>query len=89
MAKSRYAVEQWHLDKKVPVALITALIIQTAAAIWWASGVEARVKVLEAQLITFAPQPERLARVETKIETVLQNIAELRMWLRPQPNVNK
>lgn len=33
----------WHLDKRVPVALIFAIIIQTATAVWWVSGVSHRV----------------------------------------------
>jgi hypothetical protein len=34
--------EPWHLDKKVPVALIVAIIMQTATAVWWAAGISAR-----------------------------------------------
>lgn len=33
----------WHLDKRVPVALIFAIIIQTATAVWWMSDLSNRV----------------------------------------------
>lgn len=39
--------EPWHLDKRVPVALIVAIIVQTAAAIWFAANLDGRVAVLE------------------------------------------
>lgn len=37
----------WHLDKRVNVALILAICIQTAGAIWWASNLSSRVSALE------------------------------------------
>ena len=37
------AAEPWHLDKKVPLALILSLSVQTAAMIWWAATLSARV----------------------------------------------
>ena len=35
--------EPWHLDRKVPIALIFAIFMQTAAGIWWASSINQRV----------------------------------------------
>lgn len=37
------AAGPWHLDKKVPLALILSLIVQTAAMVWWAATLSARV----------------------------------------------
>jgi hypothetical protein len=31
--------EAWHLDKRVPIALIAAIVMQTMGAIWWAASV--------------------------------------------------
>ena len=39
--------EQWHLDKKVPIAIIVAICIQTGGLIWWAARLESRVGSLE------------------------------------------
>jgi TolA-binding protein len=35
--------EHWHLDKRVPVAIIFAILLQTAGAIWWAATIQGRV----------------------------------------------
>lgn len=39
--------EPWHLDKRIPLALIGAILIQTGAAFWWASSINERVASLE------------------------------------------
>jgi hypothetical protein len=33
----------WHLDRRVPIAIITALAVQTAGIVWWAASLSARV----------------------------------------------
>lgn len=33
------AAEPWHLDRRIPIALILAIIGQTAGAVWWASTI--------------------------------------------------
>ena len=33
------AAGAWHVDRRVPIALIVTILIQTGAAIWWASSV--------------------------------------------------
>lgn len=38
---------QWHLDKRVPIALIFAIMMQSAAAVWWASGISERMSQIE------------------------------------------
>lgn len=38
--------DQWHLDKRVPVAIIFSILAQTAAAVWWASTMSANVATL-------------------------------------------
>jgi hypothetical protein len=30
--------EPWHLDRKVPITLIVALVAQTAGMVWWAAS---------------------------------------------------
>jgi len=38
---------RWHLDKRVPIALVVLIIAQTAGAIWWASAVNGSIMALE------------------------------------------
>ncbi len=50
--------EPWHLDRKVPIALILAILLQTFGAIWWAATQESRLASLSSDV----------ARVEKKID---------------------
>jgi hypothetical protein len=69
---------EWHLDKKVPIALILTLAFQTAAIVWWAASISARVDTLEQRTIAAAPQAERIVRLETKLDGVIDKIAEIK-----------
>lgn len=72
----------WHLDKKVPIALIAALLAQTFAVSWWASATSERVSTLERRMDAAAPQADRLTRVEVKLETVQSGIDEIKQLIR-------
>jgi len=61
----------WSLDKRVPIAALLAVVLQTGAMIWWASGVEARVGQLEQR--HDSTLPSRIAVVESKVDTANQN----------------
>ena len=54
------ANEQWHLDKRVPVALILALCLQGGAGIWWASAANSRLADVERRLDGFAARSEAM-----------------------------
>lgn len=71
--------EKWHLDKRVPIALMIGLFMQGAGAIWWAAQFEARfeasvrrIERLEAQRLADDAQTQilvqRLARIEALSE---------------------
>lgn len=68
----------WHLDKKVPLALIITIVAQTVAVAWGASNLWTRVGELERQMQIAAPQFERLIRVETKVDAINGNLTEIR-----------
>lgn len=42
--------QEWHLDKRVPIALILALVLQVAAAVYWASKMESRIEANTARI---------------------------------------
>lgn len=48
MTHQREIDEPWHFDKRIPLAMIGAIFIQTGAAFWWASSINERVSALEA-----------------------------------------
>jgi hypothetical protein len=72
---------QWHLDKKVPLALIMTIIGQTVVAAWGASNLWTRVGELERQMQTAAPQFERIVRLETKVDGITGSLSEIKVLI--------
>lgn len=70
--------ENWHLDKRVPVALIITLAIQTGGFIWWASALNERVKILEMVTASAPIQADRLTRVEEQVRTMQRDVTEIK-----------
>ena len=54
--------------RKAPIALITALAVQTVGGLVWAGGAAARIETLEAQVAEQRLVAERLARLEAQGE---------------------
>jgi hypothetical protein len=67
----------WHLDKKVPLALIVTIVMQTATAIWAMSALSQRVTQIEMALSASTDQPARIVRVETQMEGVRDTLKEM------------
>ncbi|WOF73360.1 hypothetical protein QMT40_000990 [Parvibaculaceae bacterium PLY_AMNH_Bact1] len=57
---------RWHLDKRVPIALIVAILIQTAGALTWAGAASERINHLEREVISDDDMGERTARLEVQ-----------------------
>lgn len=55
---------EWHLDKRVPIALIITIIMQSMAAVWWAATMQSRMEALEKMLSSQASTESRLVRLE-------------------------
>ena len=77
--------ESWHLDRRVPLALIIAIIAQTAAAIWWAAGIDAsdarqneRIayydKLIDARIIQFEIVNTRLTKLEVRLDGITESL---------------
>ena len=43
--------DQWHLDKKVPLSLIFAMLVQAAMVIWAIADIKKDVEVLKAAMV--------------------------------------
>jgi len=74
--------EHWAIERKIPIALLTALAIQTAVWIWQAAAAWARLDQLEKKVEAMAPQGERLVRVETKTDLLIAALAEVKDIVR-------
>jgi hypothetical protein len=77
------ALKHWTVDKRIPLALILTISIQTCGIVWWASGLTTRVEQLEKQAAAMAPQDTRLTRVEVRLDNVVDGISEIKALLRP------
>lgn len=64
----------WHLDKKVPLALIAALIAQTAAFSMWVGSINSRVEALESRQVALEDLRDRMIRVEVLLETLNERL---------------
>ena len=67
--------EHWAIERKIPIALLTALAIQTGVWIWQSAAAWARLEQLEKKVEAMAPQGERLVRVETKTDLLIAQIS--------------
>lgn len=84
---------QWHVDRKVPVALIVTMATffagQTGTALWWASKTDARIESLEKASAVTGPQAatqgDRLTRVEVKVDNLISATTEIKDILRRDP----
>lgn len=75
----------WHLDRKVPVAIIVTIMMQTAGIVWWGATASERLNALERKVDMAAPQADRLTKVETRLEAVQEGISEIKFILRREP----
>lgn len=71
--------ECWHLDKRVPIALIVTLFLQTASIVWWASSLSERVTALESWRTDNRLTSERLVRLETILDRIDKRLADMEL----------
>ena len=80
--------QAWHLDKRVPVAIIFALLFQTVGAIWWASGLTQQVEQNVSAISTLDTsmqsgrraaqvQAVQMGRVEEQISGLRNDVSRL------------
>ena len=65
----------WHLDRKVPIALILALTVNIVVGIWWASKLDSRVGSIEKWIESNGRIDARLAVIEEQ-QKVIQKVVE-------------
>lgn len=82
---------KWHLDKKVPITLIGAIVAQSFVFGWYAATQSARtdahtqrIEAIEHRMDGMAPQAERIIRVETKVDGMAGTLTEIKQMLRPR-----
>ena len=69
--------EGWHLDKRVPIALIVTIAVQTGAALLWAGGAAERLTSLETRATRTDEMAERTARLEEQSNAMRASLARI------------
>jgi len=78
----------WHLDRRVPVTIILALVLQTMGGVWWGARLDARVEsntarlaaaeaLLTNQIAERSAMVERLARIEERANAQVDLLREI------------
>lgn len=79
----------WHLDKRIPIALIFTLIVQTGVAVWWMADLSSRVDVatdtnnrqdtlIAATEASLNSQEVNAATLAAQLSAVRESLAELK-----------
>jgi hypothetical protein len=69
------------MTRKVPVAVIVALAVQTARALVWAGGAAAQISVLEGRMVEHRQVAERLARLEEQSKATRAAVERIELRL--------
>jgi hypothetical protein len=80
---------RWHLDKKVPIALIGAILIQTGTFIWFMAHLDARVGILEQRAADRSLLPDRVTRLEVIVEQIPDTLKEIKSMIRDYISTGK
>lgn len=74
MAGKRVTIDangHWHLDKKVPLGLVVAILVQGAGLLLWGAGVSNDVKALQQSIATLQAQYQRdLGDIKTALSSI-------------------
>lgn len=81
MNKNRRDDDHWSVDKKIPLALIVSMFIQTVCVVWWASDINSRVDVLEKQQTSSAGQAEIVIRLDERLNNVQRDVTDIKSLL--------
>lgn len=77
---------QWHLDKKVPLGIIFAIVVQTLTLVvvgtTWKAGVDNRLDQLEKVDSNRASHESRIIILEQGISYIRTDLAEIKALLK-------
>ena len=77
--------EEWHLDKKVPVTIIVALVLQTLGIIYvgtaWKTEVDFRISSLERLNEDSKSQEGRIIAVEQQLNYITDSLKRIEVKL--------
>lgn len=73
--------QHWSVDRKVPLALIFAIFMQTAGAFWWAGKVDSRLTYLEATNENTEKAIKELTEIKIHMQYQRESLEEIKLIL--------
>lgn len=70
--------KHWKLDRRIPIAVIGALVMQMMGAIIWVTELDARVSYVENQSLGNINANEKFARLEERLDAIRQNVDSIK-----------
>lgn len=67
----------WEWDRKIPIGLVVAMILQTLTAIWWAAKLDSRVVMQEEWFQKNQQLAEKVFRLEERIISLHEELNDL------------
>lgn len=84
--------QAWHLDKKVPLGLMAAIIVQTITLVYvgttWKSDVDHRLVVLEKSDDQKRPQETRIIIVEQQLKFIAESLQRIESKIDSNQRLN-
>ena len=73
--------KSWHLDKRVPIAFVLALLLQTSAALVWAGSARERMARIDVDVLRVQELAERSARLEEQVSAMRATLERIEVKL--------
>ena len=70
---------QWHLDKRVPIALIVTLILTSASGIWFVAEINSRLSYIERSIAQSQSDSGQIIQIKEQlrgIERIVQRLEQ-------------
>lgn len=68
--------QEWHLDRKVTLGLIVALLANACGSVWWAAKLDTTVSHHEQKIVTMAASVNQLSTQQNSVNENLARIQE-------------
>ncbi len=79
----------WHLDKRVPITLVVAIIVQTLSIVWFIAALNTRVDTIESWQRDKNTISERIVSAEVQLVNLKDTLSEIKDLLRDNLTDNR
>jgi hypothetical protein len=69
--------QRFRLDRRIPIALVFAFVLQTGGALFWAGSAAQRISEVERQSQTNTSAVERVVRLEAQVNAMHEQLSRI------------